>query len=74
MINLLLVSFWLWVGIIVAMVFFKAEVNSETLRLLLFITLLLVGVEMDFNERVKQVELELKKKIRMWCGGYFEDD
>jgi len=74
MINLLLVSFWLWIGIAVAVVFFKADVNTETLRLLFFITLLLIGVELDFSAKLWSIEQELKKRIRAWCGGYHEDD
>jgi len=73
MINLLLVSFWLWVGIAVAVVFFKADVNTETLRLLFFITLLLIGVELDFSAKLWDIERQIKRKIKVWCD-CFEDD
>jgi len=74
MINLLLVSFWLWVGILIARYALHAEVSDETLRLLFFITLLLIGVELDFSAKLWSIEQELKKRIRAWCGGYHEDD
>jgi len=71
MINLLLVSFWLWIGIAVAVVFFNVKVSDDTLRLLFFITLLLIGVELDFSAKLWDIERQIKKKIKVWCD---EDD
>jgi len=73
MINLLLVSFWLWIGIAVAVVFFKVSVSDDTLRLLFFITLLLIGVELDFSAKLWDIERQIKKKVKVWCD-CFEDD
>jgi len=74
MINLLLTALSLWIGILIAKYVLHTEVSDETLRLLLLITLLLIGVELDFSAKLWSIEQELKKRIRAWCGGYHEDD
>jgi len=70
MINLLLVSFWLWIGILIAKYVLHTEVSDDTLRLLVFMTLLLIGVELDFSAKLWDIERQIKK-IRVWCD---EDD
>jgi len=74
MITLLLTALSLWIGILIAKYALHAEVSDDTLRLLFFITLLLIGVELDFSAKLWSIEQELKKRIRAWCGGYHEDD
>jgi len=73
MITLLLTALSLWIGILIAKYALHAEVSDDTLRLLFFMTLLLIGVELDFSAKLWDIEQEIKKRIKVWCDG-FEDD